>query len=93
MKRHKPLSRRSRLRRASKIRQTQLRTYSAARLAFLREHLLCAMCGKIATEVHHKRGRIGVRLLDFEACLPLCLSCHRKIHDNPGWARSQGFLH
>jgi hypothetical protein len=59
---------------------------------FLREHLFCALCQSLATEVHHKRGRIGQRLLDFEACMPLCFACHRFIHDNPRWARQMGYL-
>lgn len=92
LRRKKGLKQRTPLRRVSKVRQTQLRRYSAARLEFLREHIRCAICGQRSTEVHHKRGRIGVRLLDFENCIALCLRCHKKIHDNPKWARSAGYL-
>ena len=87
-----PLRSRSRLRRVSKVRNTQLREYARMRLSFLRAHLHCQICGGISSEVHHKHGRIGQRLMDFEHCLAVCFPCHRYLHDNPRWAREQGYL-
>jgi 5-methylcytosine-specific restriction endonuclease McrA len=83
---------RTRLRRVSKVRASQLRTYSRLRLAFLRQHVNCWICGKVATEVHHVHGREGKKLYDFSHCLALCFQCHRKVHDNPKWARGEGYL-
>jgi hypothetical protein len=85
---------RTRLRRASKVRRTQLTKYSELRLAYLREHLFCEVgnCKNMSTQVHHLAGRQGKRLLDFNNCLAVCFDCHRQIHDHPRWAREQGYL-
>lgn len=93
LRRKTPLRASRGLSRASKVRRTQLRKYSEERLSFLRAHLFCQICKKhVATEAHHKRGRIGKRLLDFEHCLAVCFWCHQKIHSNPRWARAAGYL-
>jgi len=93
LKRKTPLRASRGLQRASKVRRTQLREYSDKRLGFLRTHVLCQVCErKISTECHHKRGRIGKRLLDFENCLAVCFDCHKKIHERPKWARDMGYL-
>jgi hypothetical protein len=93
LRRKKPLRASRGLRRASKLRRTQLREYSEKRLEFLRANLICHVCKKAtSTEAHHVRGRIGKRLLDFKYCLAICFGCHRKIHDNPKWARAEGYL-
>jgi hypothetical protein len=93
--RRKPLKRSKRpIRRASKVRRTQLTRYAELRLAFLREHLWCEVgdCKRSSTQVHHKRGRVGQRLNDFENVLAVCFFCHRSIHDNPKWAKMMGYL-
>jgi hypothetical protein len=41
-------------------------------------------------QIHHMSGRLGRKL--FEDFLAVCFGCHRRIHDNPAWAKSQGFL-
>lgn len=43
-------------------------------------------------EVHHLDGREEDLLTDIENLLPVCIECHRKIHANPAWARSKGYL-
>lgn len=67
--------------------------YSELRLDFLRTHLWCEVgdCKRSSKWVHHKRGR-GKWLLDVEYWLAVCFWCHRRIHDNPAWAREQGYL-
>lgn len=92
LKRKTSLKRKTPLRRTSTLRRTQLRKYSELRLAFLRRHVACWICGELATEVHHTAGRNGVRLCDFDHCMAVCFLCHKKIHDNPKWARENGFL-
>jgi hypothetical protein len=92
LKRKTPLKAKTRLRRVSKVRASRLREYSRLRLEFLRKHVQCMICGAIATEAHHKRGRIGKRLNDFVHCLAVCFFCHRRIHDYPRWAREQGYI-
>ena len=46
----------------------------------------------IATEVHHMAHREGKLLLDARFFLPVCKSHHRFIHDNPEWAKQNGYL-
>lgn len=93
LKRKTPLRASRGLKRASRVRRTQLRHYSEKRLEFLRLHLFCQICEhRVSTEVHHRQGRNGKRLLDFSDCLAVCFSCHRKIHDRPKWARENGYL-
>lgn len=43
-------------------------------------------------DVHHVRGRVGVMLLDERYWMAVSRKAHRQIHDNPSWARSNGFL-
>jgi len=55
------------MRTVSKKRARQLREYRPLRDAFLAAHPWCqfpAGCGQATTELHHKRGRRGLRLLD-----------------------------
>src|SRR4029077_18671490 len=93
VKRHKPLKRSTKpIRRVSKVRRTRLTKYAELRLAFLRERLYCEVCKtKVSTQVHHLAGRQGQKLTYFEHCIAVCFGCHRFIHDNPKWARENGF--
>ena len=52
----------------------------------------CFLCGKQASETHHKRGRIGALLLDERFWIPLCREHHRQAHDSPKWVRDMGIL-
>ena len=84
---------RSPLRRTSKKRAAQIKVYSRLRREFIRTHLFCDVCKQhIATQIHHKDGREGKMLSDSTKWLTLCFWCHRKIHDEPKWAREQGYL-
>lgn len=66
--------------------------YLALREAFLNEHFWCQVCKEeIAMEVHHKAGR-RENLLKIETWLAVCPGCHRIIHDQPAWAREQGYM-
>lgn len=51
----------------------------------------CPMCGKDATQVHHKKGRIGKLLLDVRFFLPVTQDCHQYIEEHPEWAKEQGY--
>lgn len=42
----------------------------------------CAICGKGANAIHHIVGRANMYLRwDKQNALPVCVLCHRKIHD------------
>lgn len=51
----------------------------------------CEGCPRQATEVHHMRGR-GRYLLDTRTFMAVCADCHRKIHNNVGWAMEKGYM-
>lgn len=67
--------------------------YLHKRSHYLAENALCAVFeGKRATDIHHMRGRAGELLLCEEFWLPVSREGHMKIHENPDWARSKGYL-
>jgi hypothetical protein len=41
--------------------------------------------------VHHKKGRVGDLLLDTKYFMAVCLDCHRKIEENPDWAKENNY--
>lgn len=66
---HRPLQRRTVLRRRSLKRAAMMRAYVPEMLAFLAEHTTCEFplgCDMPATSVHHAKGRRGARLRDQE---------------------------
>lgn len=53
----------------------------------------CQRCRmNVALEVHHKAGREGEALLDFDLWVALCPDCHRWVHANPEVAYAGGWL-
>lgn len=85
----------------------KLRTaeYLAARRPFLAKRPNCEACPKMtganplvdakphpATDIHHKRGRLGKLLLDERHWLPCCKQAHDWIHRNPALARALNLL-
>ena len=77
----------------SKKRQQESREYTIKRLQFLAqpENLKCPITGEIATEIHHMRGRIGSLLLDTRYWLAVSRKGHRKIEENPEWAKENNY--
>lgn len=69
----------------------RLREYSKARKEYLLENEYCAVCGGIATQIHHIQGKIGDLLCDKNNLLAVCFPCHRRIEDNPAWAKENGY--
>lgn len=61
--------------------------------AFLKLHPVCQVegCKRPATMVHHKRGRVGKFLLMVKYFLAVCFLCHRRIEENPVWAKEMGY--
>jgi hypothetical protein len=51
---------------------------------------LIGTCGRIATDVHHMKGRLGGNYLDDNTWLPVCRECHDWIHAHPREARELG---
>lgn len=45
-----------------------------------------------ACDIHHMAGRTGSNYLDTSTWLAVSREAHRRIHENPSWAREMGFL-
>lgn len=79
------------MRARSPKRAAQENTYRRRRQAFLEANPYCARCYRMASEVHHMRGRVGADLLREEWWLPLCHPCHAHVTEHPHAAVEQGF--
>ena len=67
--------------------------YLAQRIVFLgkKENKICPITGFPATEVHHKKGRIGDLFLDTKHWIALSREGHQFVEDNPEWAKKNGY--
>jgi hypothetical protein len=67
--------------------------YSVLRIEFLgkKENRICPITGKETTEIHHKRGRIGILFLETKFWLAVSREGHVKIENNPEWAKEHGY--
>jgi hypothetical protein len=76
----------------SKTQLKRLAEYRKQRKDFMSKHEKCQVCRvKDATEVHHKAGRVGDNLTNQNDFLAVCRGCHRKIEENPKWAKENGY--
>lgn len=68
--------------------------YIQLRTVFLKDHPLCEAkldeCTKVATEIHHMKGR-GKYLLDDSTFLATCRNCHNWLENHPKLAKLLGF--
>lgn len=85
------------MRRESPRRAAENRAYRKQRVEFLTENPLCQMpkwrdakCNEPATEVHHRRGRVGALLLDQRYWSAMCSRHHRYVTEHPAHAYSLG---
>jgi hypothetical protein len=93
LKRKTPLKRGGKLRRVSAKRKGQNEVYKDVREKFLTNNPICQVCRcKMASQVHHRRGRFGDRLNEVEFFLAVCFECHHEIHHNPAWAYERGYM-
>jgi len=79
----------------SKKRLTQLSEYRLVRDKYLEDNPKCEVydCVNDTTNLHHKNGRNGNRLIDTGFFMSCCSDCHpKRIHENPKWARDNGYL-
>lgn len=87
--------RRTPLKPRSKRQRKRDQEYPVVRVqALIRDKGRCQRegCCAEATDVHHRRGRVGADLTDLELLVSLCRSCHDECHANPAWARSVGLM-
>lgn len=65
----------------------------AAGQGFKDEAAVCERCQEnTATQIHHRRGRVGPDLLNYKDFVALCQECHEWVHANPSEAMLQGWL-
>ena len=81
------------IRRCSKKRAKELIQYRLLRKQYMSNLDHCEMpdCIHMATDIHHKAGR-GKHLNDMASWMGLCRLCHERVHNNPSWARAQGYI-
>lgn len=69
--------------------------YNAIRSLFMVDKICeCCITDGIdteATQVHHKKGRLGDLLYDIRHFMPVCAACHRYIEEHPNEAYWQGW--
>lgn len=69
--------------------------YSVLREQFLKNHPYCQAhipgCNIKATDIHHKKGRVGKLFLDDSEFLAVCRMCHTWIENNPAEAKLLDF--
>lgn len=84
------------IRKVSKNQETRLSKYFRKRKIFFSkpENKLCRIqltgCTRIATELHHGKGKEGDLLLDERWWIPACANCHRKVTDESKKAIEEG---
>lgn len=78
----------------SKKKKEEISTYTKLRSAFLFLKPHCeaklADCIGLATDIHHKKGRIGDDYLAIGTWLAVCRNCHSWIELNPNEAKELG---
>lgn len=82
---------RTTLRRVSAKLSKELKRYYVLRDRFLKQKKVCEICGSMATEVHHKKGR-GKYLNDVSTWMAVERICHQMIHNSTIRAREMGWL-
>lgn len=80
-----------RIKKVSKSRSKELSVYDRERIRYMNSHAFCEVCGKRATDIHHKKGRVGKLLTDKRYFLAVCRECHSRIETDPQWAKDKGY--
>jgi hypothetical protein len=81
------------MRPATPKRAAQNRLYAKLRREFLASRPRCEHpnnCQSAATEVHHRKGRVGALLLDETHWSALCHDCHVHVTEHPREAIALG---
>jgi len=83
------------MRKVSKKQSANLRQYKKVRESYLEDNPNCQAklsgCSYAATEIHHKKGRIGNLLQDDTYFLSVCRNCHQWIEEHPKESKELGF--
>lgn len=80
----------AKIKKFSKRREYENKVYLTIRDVFLKGKI-CPITGEPATEIHHKRGRIGSLFTDVRYFLAVSRNGHIKIENSPAWAKKMGY--
>ena len=69
----------------------ELTKYQQAKREHFALNPFCAICGFGADDIHHMAKR-GKNLCNKDTFLSLCRRCHCEVHDNPAWAKENGYI-
>lgn len=76
--------------------KARMAVYNAIKEIWMLRYPSCMIgsgeCVDVASEVHHRRGRNGLLLVDVRHWLAVCPACHAWIHAHPAEARAKGWL-
>lgn len=89
-----PLKRKTAMRRVSQKQAERNHIYSEQRKEYLAVHPFCEICGRQATDIHHKAGR-GSRTNDVSTFCALCRKCHDWLHftsEGKKYGKEHGYL-
>jgi hypothetical protein len=86
----RPKPKKGQIPRISAKRMEANKEYKTLREVFLNGKI-CPVTGGKATQVHHKKGRTGSLFLDVRFWLGVSAEGHRKIEENPEWAKEMGY--
>lgn len=88
-----PVRKRKAINPTSQKRRKQNAKYAQLRKLFLEAHPTCQVCcSEPSDQIHHRNHREGNRLNDTAWWLALGPACHLRIHENPSWARENGYI-
>ena len=69
----------------------ELTKYQQAKREHFALNPFCAICGFGADDIHHMAKR-GKNLCNKDTFLSLCRRCHCEVHNNPAWAKENGYI-
>jgi len=77
----------------SEKRKVENLKYQSQRIIFLGkpENKICPITKKPTTDIHHSKGRIGSLFLDERYWIALSREGHKRVEENPEWAKENGF--
>lgn len=72
----------------------ELAIYRPLRDKYMEDNFVCEVegCGKHSSELHHKKGRMGVMVYYVPFFMAVCHWCHLKIHAESAWSYLKGYL-
>ena len=81
------------IKRVSKKRASQERAYKPVRKKFLSDNPICQVdgCNSPSTDLHHKAGRSGAKLLEVDDFMAVCRKHHNEFEEKDKEARAAGY--